>query len=109
MAAVARVLVDEGLAANAARVGAALAEQLAPLDGVESVTGRGLLMGINLDRPARPVVAALRGRGILVGGSGVSHQIRLLPPLTLTIEQTQPFVAALGEILAATPSGAAAP
>ena len=108
MAAVVRVLVDEDLPAHAARVGAALAEQLSALAGVESVTGRGLLMGINLDRPARPVVAALRERGILVGGSGSSQQIRLLPPLTLTIEQTQPFVAALGEILATAPSEASA-
>jgi acetylornithine aminotransferase/acetylornithine/N-succinyldiaminopimelate aminotransferase len=108
MAAVADVLVEEDLAAHAGRVGAALAERLAAVPGVESVAGRGLLIGINLDRAAKPVVGALRERGILVGGSGVPQQIRLLPPLTLTLEQTQPFVEALEEILASTASEAVA-
>ena len=64
------------------------------------VVGRGLLLGLDLDRPARPVVAALRERGVLVGGSSLPNQVRLMPPLTLTRDEVEPFVPTLAEVLA---------
>ena len=96
MATLAAILVDEDLAGNAARVGAELRAELTLIDGVLSVSGAGLLLGINLDRPAKPVVAALREHGVLTGTCGGDpNQIRLLPPLTLTREECEPFVLAL--------------
>ena len=93
IAAIAAILVEEDLAGNARRVGDALAERLRALPAVRSVTGLGLLRGVNLDRPAKPVVQALFERGILTGScEGDPTQIRLLPPLTLTLEEAQPFV-----------------
>jgi acetylornithine aminotransferase/acetylornithine/N-succinyldiaminopimelate aminotransferase len=107
--ATAGVLVEERLAANAKRVGARLSDALSKVAGVRSVTGLGLLLGVNLDRPAKPVVSALFERGILVGGSDADpSQVRLLPPLTLTFEEAAPFVEALASLLsapAAAPAG----
>jgi acetylornithine aminotransferase/acetylornithine/N-succinyldiaminopimelate aminotransferase len=98
--ATARVLVGEDLAGNARRVGDALAERLSAVKGVRSVTGLGLLRGVNLDRPAKPVVQSLLDAGILTGSTeGDPHQIRLLPPLTLTLSEALPLVDALTRLL----------
>ncbi len=105
MAATAAVLVDEDLAANAARVGAFLQQQVSAIPGVRSVTGRGLLLGINLERPARPVVKALReDHGILTGGADDPQQIRLLAPLVLTENQAATLVPALTAVLSSAAS-----
>lgn len=50
------------------------------------VLGRGALLGVRLSTPVQPIVAALRDRGFLVGGSDDPHVLRLMPPLTLPFE-----------------------
>jgi acetylornithine aminotransferase len=99
IAAVARTILEEDLAGNAARVGDLLRGTLAEVRGVVAVHGRGLMLGVDLDRPARPVVKALLGAGFLVGASGPAHQIRLLPPLTLTEAEAATFPPALAAAL----------
>lgn len=107
IAATVEVIQREDLAGNAARIGAWLHETLPTIDGVESVTGRGLLVGINLDRPAKPVVVALRDAGILAGTcGGRPNQIRLLPPLTLTEADAGLFATALRRLLDPAQAGA---
>ncbi|HZL99077.1 MAG TPA: aminotransferase class III-fold pyridoxal phosphate-dependent enzyme, partial [Planctomycetota bacterium] len=101
MATIAQLIADEDLPANARRVGGHLAGKLGELSGVLSVSGRGLLLGVNLDRPAKDVVAALRNRGVLAGGcEGDPRQVRLLPPLTLTQAEADECVAAFAAVLA---------
>lgn len=104
---VARTLLADGLPARAARLGRWWREQLLDVAGVLDVPGRGLLMGVDLDRPAGPVVAALRDQGLLVGGSKRPNQLRLLPPLIVTRVQAERFTRTLREVLA-TPSAEAA-
>jgi len=100
MATVAAILVDEELPGHAAAVGAALTERLLAIGGVVSVSGAGLLLGIDLDRPAKPVVAALREHGVLTGTCpGNPNQVRLLPPLNLTLDECEPFLLALESVL----------
>ncbi len=70
------------------------------MPGVVRITGRGLLLGVVLDRPARPVQQALFERGILVGTAIDPAVLRLLPPLVLTDDEAARFVAALEEVLA---------
>jgi len=108
MAAVAALIVEEDLPAHAAELGGWLSDALSALPGVVSVTGRGLLLGVNLDRPAKPVVTQLRELGVLVGGSKLSGQLRLLPPLTLTHDEATEFVAYLADVLSDTASAATA-
>ncbi|MGQ0552811.1 MAG: aspartate aminotransferase family protein [Planctomycetota bacterium] len=96
MLAVAEILREERLPEHAAEVGAHLQRRLSALSGVNSVTGLGLMLGLNLDRPAKPVVAALRERLVLCGGcESDPQQIRLLPPLTLSLAEADEFVEAL--------------
>ncbi|HOU54904.1 MAG TPA: aminotransferase class III-fold pyridoxal phosphate-dependent enzyme [Myxococcota bacterium] len=50
---------------------------------VLGVQGQGFLKGLRTRRPASEVLAGLRERGILAGGSGDPQVVRLLPPLVL--------------------------
>ena len=94
-------LVEQDVPAHATRIGALLQQALVALPGVVSVTGAGLLLGVNLDRPAGPVATTLREAGVLVGTCGGDpHQIRLLPPLTLTESEARSFVPMLRAALA---------
>ena len=62
--------------------------------------GAGCLMGIDFDRPVAPIIAGLRERGILTGGSADPNIMRLMPPAVLTNEEIEAFFTALDEVLA---------
>jgi len=101
IAATAKILRDEDLPGNAGRVGQVLRAALADIDGVVETTGAGLLVGINLDRPAKPICRALIEWGILTGTAGGNpNQMRLLPPLTLSEEEALSWLPALRDALA---------
>jgi len=93
------VIRDDGLAARALDLERRLRQGLADLPGVTNITGRGLLLGLILDRPARPVQLQLFERGILVGSANDPSIMRLLPPLVLTDEEADTFLNALHEVL----------
>jgi len=66
---------------------------------VAGVRGAGLMLAVELDRPvAASAEAAARDAGFLVNAVGPST-IRLVPPLVLTDEQADAFVAALPRVL----------
>jgi acetylornithine/N-succinyldiaminopimelate aminotransferase len=66
---------------------------------VAGVRGAGLMLAVELDRPvAAAAEAAARDAGFLVNAVGPST-IRLVPPLVLTDEQADAFVAALPGVL----------
>lgn len=98
------ILVDEALPARALTTEQDLRTRLAPLAGVERIVGKGLLLGLELDRPAAPVLAALRAEGVLAGGAAAPRTLRLLPPLTLEESHVTRFATALETALAATTS-----
>ncbi|HSJ16148.1 MAG TPA: acetylornithine transaminase [Longimicrobiales bacterium] len=84
--------------ATGAHLGACLA-QLGGLAAVTAVRGVGMMWGIELARPAAPVVAAALEAGLLVTAAG-TNVVRLLPPLTLTVAEADEGVALLREVLA---------
>jgi len=98
-AATVAVIEKEALLANVVRGSRELVSGLSRLRGVREVRGEGFLLGIVLDRPARPVREALLAMGILVGGSDQSDVLRLLPPLVLQAREIQTFLAAMAEVL----------
>ena len=86
-----RVLVEEGMIENAARVGDRLHKALASIDAasVKEVRGRGLMLAVELHEDAggaRRVCEALQGRGLLAKETH-DHTIRIAPPLILTDDQ----------------------
>ena len=102
IAATARILTEEKLPANSERVGRVLRRELERVPGVVGTRGAGLMIGVDLDRPAAPVVRHLLvEHAILTGTSGDPHQLRLLPPLTLTEAEGRTLVPALRAVLGA--------
>jgi acetylornithine/succinyldiaminopimelate/putrescine aminotransferase len=69
-----------------------------PLGPVESVLGRGFLLGLRCRKSAKEMLAALLERGILVGASADPQVIRLLPPLILEREHVHALLNCLSDI-----------
>jgi acetylornithine/N-succinyldiaminopimelate aminotransferase len=75
--------IDDELLENVRARGAELVNALAGLEGVVSVRGRGLLVGIEIGGAAADAVDAARAEGLLVLSAG-ENVVRLAPPLTVT-------------------------
>ena len=88
-----RVLTEEGMVENAARVGDRLKTSLASIrsDKVRDVRGRGLMLAVELHPEAggaRQYCVALQARGLLAKETH-DHTIRIAPPLILTDAQAE--------------------
>ena len=94
-----RVIEREGLVENAVRVGGYLARGALAL-GVRRVSGRGLLLGLHLGRPAAEVQRALFDRRVLTGTAADPEVLRLLPPLSFSRREADLLLAAIQEVLA---------
>jgi acetylornithine/succinyldiaminopimelate/putrescine aminotransferase len=92
------VIEQEGLIANAVSVGDHLVRGALAL-GVPRVTGRGLLLGLHLERPAAEVQRALFGKRILTGTATDPLVLRLLPPLSFSHREADLLLAGLKEVL----------
>lgn len=77
------VIKKEGLVENAARVGEYIRREGEKLSGIRGVKGRGLLLGIELERDAKEVRDLLLAKGIITGTSARKNVLRLLPPLVI--------------------------
>jgi acetylornithine/N-succinyldiaminopimelate aminotransferase len=98
--AVLEVLENEKLMENAAAAGEYLLQELPKIPGVIAVRGKGLMIGLDLDRDAGPVRSLLVSRYRIFSGSAAGKEtIRLLPPLNIGINQLSSFVTSLKEIL----------
>jgi len=77
-------VIEEKIPERAAKMGRRLVGGLRELarggTGIREVRGRGLLIGVELDRPVSPIVDACRGAGLLVLSAG-EKVLRLAPPL----------------------------
>lgn len=99
--AVLRVLAGENLVRHAEVLGKTLRHGLEALGHplIDHVRGRGLLCGVALTAPrAKEAEAAARAAGFLINAAA-PDVIRLAPPLIITEEQADGFVAALPRIL----------
>ncbi|GGQ87870.1 acetylornithine transaminase [Couchioplanes azureus] len=100
--AVLRTIAGEGLLDHVKRVGELIRHGIEghPHPLVTDVRGAGLLLGIGLAEPVAARLAdALRDRGFLVNAVQ-PDTIRLAPPLILTTEQAESFLAAWKDVLA---------
>ena len=86
-----KVLVEEGMIDNAARMGERMMAGLAAIQGsaIKEVRGRGLMIAVELHpKPAAPaaICQTLQTRGLLCKETH-DHTIRIAPPLVITAEQ----------------------
>jgi acetylornithine/succinyldiaminopimelate/putrescine aminotransferase len=91
------VIRRDGLLDNVRTLSAELRER-AVVGPVQSVQGRGFLLGLRCRRPAKEIQAELLARDVLVGTSSDPQVVRLLPPLTLNGGHVDRLVAALAEL-----------
>ncbi len=96
------VMEKEGLLASAAEVGTHLSGSLARafegLDGIVEIRGRGLMIGIELDRPCGDVVRRCLDAGVILNVTA-DRVIRLLPPMIFTREHADLLVERLAPIV----------
>ena len=96
--AVIETIEKDGLLDNATKVGEVLREGLVH-EHVTEVRGRGLLVGLDLDAEVAPkVVDAAQRHRVILNATG-PQRIRLAPPLILTVEQAEEFLAKWPAIL----------
>ena len=97
-------LVEGGLMAHVARVGAHLEASLHTLAGrhpiVRDIRGAGLMWGLELDRPAAPIVDAAIQQGLLVNRTA-DTVVRLLPPYIITTDEIDEAIGLLDAALIA--------
>jgi acetylornithine/N-succinyldiaminopimelate aminotransferase len=92
------VIERDHLIENAVEVGGYLARAARSL-GVALVSGRGLLLGLHVGRPASEVQTALFRHRILTGTSTDPQVLRLLPPLSFSRQEADILIAGLQAVL----------
>jgi acetylornithine/N-succinyldiaminopimelate aminotransferase len=99
-----RIMEEDGLMENAARVGAhlksALERELAGLAGVNEIRGQGLMLGIELDKPCGVITTRAVEAGLLLSVTA-DTVIRLVPPLILSSAEADEIVALLVPLIKA--------
>jgi len=95
---------EQGLTTRAGQLGdrllAGFRQALGLIAGVSAIRGRGLMIGIELDRPCADLVAQALAAGLLINVTA-ERVIRLLPPLILTDDQADQLVAQLAGLVRA--------
>lgn len=92
-------VVDKQFLAEVTRKGELLRQELLKLPQVESVRGRGLMLGVVLREPvAKQAVAEAPNYGILMNAPQ-PHVVRLTPPLIISDDQITQAVARFADLL----------
>lgn len=93
-----RIMEEEGLLANAAKVGRHLADALARemkgVQGFKEIRGQGLMIGLELTKPCGDLVKRCAEGGLLISVT-TDTVVRMVPPLILTIAEADEIVGIL--------------
>jgi acetylornithine/N-succinyldiaminopimelate aminotransferase len=97
-----RIMEEDGLLDNAARVGAhlkgGLARELGGLKGVVEIRGQGLMIGMELARPCNVLTQRAADAGLLISVTA-DNVVRLLPPLIMSEAQADEVVDLLAPLV----------
>jgi acetylornithine aminotransferase len=74
---------EEGLLANAEKVGAVIRNGLSEVHGIAEIRGMGLMVGLELERPCGELVKEALDAGLVINVTA-DNVIRMLPPLVMT-------------------------
>lgn len=88
---------DDELFAQVRDKGELLRRLLLDIKGVKSITGMGLMLGLETDRPAAEIAAQCLKNGLLV--LTAHEKLRLLPPLNITNGQLEAAAAILKGVI----------
>ncbi len=95
------ILDEEKLVENSAKLGAYFVEKLEAMDipAKREIRGRGLLIGLELDRPARKYCEMLMNEGILCKETH-ENVIRFAPPLVISMDELDWALERIEKVLA---------
>ena len=94
------VIKNENLIEKSFENGNYLIQKLTKIPGLKDVRGKGLMVAIDFDFPAKEVSKTLREESkILVGSASNPNTMRLLPPLTISKTEIDFFVESLERAL----------
>lgn len=93
------VIEGEGLVENAAKVGSHIMERCRQIKAIKEVRGRGLMIGLEFDKPVKQLRQDLIFNQRVFTGGAKTNILRLLPPLCLSMEQADDFVERLEKAL----------
>ncbi len=100
--AVIETIAQENLVERAAIAGKLLqdklVEALASVPGVTEIRGQGLMIGIQLEKPCKQLMAEALQQGLLISVQS-DYVIRLLPPLTISDEQIDTITGTLSSLV----------
>ncbi|KGK99304.1 acetylornithine aminotransferase [Methanococcoides methylutens] len=93
------VIRDEGLVDRSAQMGKYFMDKLnsLELDNIVEVRGRGLMIGVEINKPCADIVDLARENGVLLNCTS-EKVIRIAPPLVITKEQIDAVVDVLAQI-----------
>ncbi|MFD2522095.1 aspartate aminotransferase family protein [Emticicia soli] len=94
------VIKKEKLVQNAASVGDYFFENLKQFDRIKELRGKGLMIGIEFEKPVDPIRNSLLFDHKIFTGVAGKHTIRLLPSLAVTTKEADIFLDALQKVLA---------
>jgi len=96
------VLQADKLDARAAQLGEQLLDgftsELGELNGVDEIRGKGLMIGIELDRPCAELVGLALQEGLLINVTA-GKVVRLLPPLTISDAEAAQLIQQLSNLI----------
>ena len=93
------VIEDENLLENVNKVGEYLMTELKKIPAIKEVRGKGLMIGIEFEEPIKEIRTKLLFEEHVFTGVSGTNVIRLLPPLSLSMEQAQEFIARLHKVI----------
>jgi len=97
-----QIIADEGLLENATRIGnlirTSLRERFADYTAVKEIRGKGLMVGIELDRACGELVQSALDRGLLLNVTAETV-VRLLPPLIMQPPEATQLIEVLSGLI----------
>ncbi|HMP94706.1 MAG TPA: aminotransferase class III-fold pyridoxal phosphate-dependent enzyme, partial [Phnomibacter sp.] len=103
--AVLEVIERENLISMAKQRGMYLKNQLAKIEGVKNLRGRGLMIGFDVEEELKDLRKLLLNEFYVFTGEAKPNVVRLLPSLALTRKQADEFLEALQEAIATIKQG----
>lgn len=99
--AVLEIMENEKLTENAAKVGQYLISELNNIEQIKEVRGKGLMIGIEFEHPVKDIRQQLLFEHKIFTGVSGANIIRLLPSLTLSMDQAKYFMEKFEQVLSA--------
>ena len=93
------VIEDENLLENVNKVGEYLMTELKKIPAIKEVRGKGLMIGIEFEEPIKEIRTKLLFEEHVFTGVSGTNVIRLLPPLSLSMEQAEEFITRLHKVI----------